>query len=158
MKIHYFPKLNLKWPGTPTPSKESRPKKAPQFNPHSWTLLLEPQAIHPLLCQHWIPWGIQLRILAQIYHQVQLWHFLQIQVYFTSSSYHAFFISKRITLNISKWYYQCLSLIFSSIKRTQYIYIVWSKGIPKQWTLRCDIIETTKDTCEEPRYAPPSRT
>ena len=47
-------------------------RKAPQVNPHIWTLLLEPQAMHPLIFQHWRPQGIQLRIPAHIYHQVQL--------------------------------------------------------------------------------------
>ena len=56
-------------------------KKVPQVKPHSWFLLLEPQAMRTLVCQHWIPQGSQLRIPSQLYHQVKFLQCMQLQLY-----------------------------------------------------------------------------
>ena len=47
-------------------------KNSPELKPHSWVLLLEPQAMHLFVCQHWSPQGSQLRRPDQIHHQVQI--------------------------------------------------------------------------------------
>ena len=64
--------IHLKYSEVITQARNQVLKEAPQVKPHSWALIFEPQGIHPLEGQHFIPQGRQLRIPANIYHQFQL--------------------------------------------------------------------------------------